>query len=328
MANYKFTLKHQSEYASAHDGDPSGNKLEDMLLCVRKKMWLKLRGAKDAAGAAKKPASEFKDMTDDDMPSSYFFTGFMAFILFGPRGICHMRLSCLSADGKGIVLTWRAKERQKEAREKQAERDAGIGGHVPACYVRGVDIREKASAAQLAQFEASEKTRNTVGLLAIATQEGINLQKEFDRVSKAFNSTNQRVNDRFLNGEQPDQLDDVELDTLRTWKLDVLVRIQSNNNRKRTLEATSDRLLQEGPKKQVIAFYQQVGMFDDVDVDVGSSNNTVSVMTEDKDDPTEAEQQRQEILMANTQTSTDKDNNDEENDNDDDNDSDKGSDNE
>lgn len=105
MANYKFTLKYQSEYASAHDGDPSGNKLEDMLLCVRKKMWLKLRGAKDAAGAAKKPASEFKDMTDDDMPSSYFFTGFMAFILFGPRGICHMRLSCLSADGKGIVLT-------------------------------------------------------------------------------------------------------------------------------------------------------------------------------------------------------------------------------
>jgi len=61
-----------------------------------------------------------------------------------------MRLSCLSPDGKGVVLTGRANDRKNKANEKQVEREAGIGGHVPACYVRGVDIQQKASAAHMA----------------------------------------------------------------------------------------------------------------------------------------------------------------------------------
>jgi len=138
IANYKFALKCQKEFAGHFDCHPSGNKLEDMLLCVRRAMWVKLRGAKDGAGASKKPASEFEDKEPEDMPMEHFFTGFMAFVLFGPRGICHHRLSCLSEDGKGVLLTGCSKERKKEAQEKQAEREAGVGGHVPSCYVRGV----------------------------------------------------------------------------------------------------------------------------------------------------------------------------------------------
>ena len=118
------------------------------------------------------------------------------------------------------------------------------------------------------------------------------MQKEFDRVNKAFNSASQRLNDKFLlsGGPPPDQEEEMEVSALRTWKLDVLKRITANNKRKRTLEETSDRLLNEGPKKQVIAFYQQVGMFDDKDgaprdivESTTASSNTLSVLTDDRD---------------------------------------------
>jgi len=175
----------------------------------------------------------------------------------------------------------------------------------------------------MGQYEASEKTRNAVGLLAIATQEGINLQKEFDRVSKACSALHQKQSDRLLNGELPQQTDDVELEALQNWKMDVLKRITANNTRKRKLEETSDRLLQEGPKKQVIAFYQQVGIFNEKEEDeveitevrkasrssatTASSNTTntpMSVLTDDKEADTETITR---VLMGDTQKSDNED---------------------
>jgi len=164
IANYKLAFKFQKEFANSErlESSPSGHKLEDMLICVRKKMRLKLLGAKDGSGASKKAAATFKEKSEDDMPANCFFVGHVAFILFGPQGVCAKRLGCLSEDGKGIDLPGRKKGRIEEAKQKKKERDAGARAHAPACHVRGVGVQEKASETQLAQFEASKKTCNTV----------------------------------------------------------------------------------------------------------------------------------------------------------------------
>jgi len=236
-------------------------------------MWLKLRGAKDVSGASNKSKADFDDKTEDDMPLTYFFMGCFAFILFGPQGICHKRLSCLSENGEGVELAGRKKQRTDNANKKAKEQAAGEGGHVPACCVRGVGLQEKASAAQMAQFEASEKTRNKVGLLAIATQEGINLQREFDRVEKALREAWERQDDRFLNNNDalPSQEEDVEIEELRKWKLKVLKRLNDNADRKEKLEKETEELVEAAPKKQVVAFHQQVGLFNEDES--GEKNN-------------------------------------------------------
>jgi hypothetical protein len=97
-------LKHahgfHKEFVNANGDNPSGTRLEDMLLFVRQKCYVLFKGKKNMVLCKKsKPQGEF---VEEDMPVKYFFTGFFAFIVFGPQGISGSTLECLSVDGEHI----------------------------------------------------------------------------------------------------------------------------------------------------------------------------------------------------------------------------------
>jgi len=46
LANYKYALKFHKQFVDSRDNNPSGTKLADMLLFVRKKMFVEFRGCK------------------------------------------------------------------------------------------------------------------------------------------------------------------------------------------------------------------------------------------------------------------------------------------
>ncbi|CAB9530662.1 unknown protein [Seminavis robusta] len=115
-ANYKFALKYCDEYCQ--DGKlPSGKSLDDMVLYVRQKMYVHLRGGKNnrtsnrRAAGSDKPAKEF---VEEDMPAKYMFNGYLVFLLYGPLGLCGITLSCLSKDGSDIKKKGRAAARTRK----------------------------------------------------------------------------------------------------------------------------------------------------------------------------------------------------------------------
>ena len=208
------------------------------------------------------------------MPDRYFFTGYMAFVLFGPDGLSNKRLSCLSPDGEDVDIVGRDAARKEAAKSKKEERAAGNGGFVPDCYARGVNLKEKASAAHLAQNGQSEASRNILGLLNVCTNDHFNILGELDRAEQHLEKALSRT-----------AVNECEIKYLENWKASIFDRLEKNNKRKLELEDESDRLRASQPKRQVTAFYEQVGEFTQKEIAVSTVNDDASSLTTPRRSP-------------------------------------------
>lgn len=101
-AECKKALLCANECAMGESGDPSGAKCEDLLLCVRQKMFMVFQGKKDENACTrlvKKQDECTARLLEEDMPKDCFFAGFFAFALFGPQGLAKTSPSCFAVDG-------------------------------------------------------------------------------------------------------------------------------------------------------------------------------------------------------------------------------------
>jgi hypothetical protein len=242
IATLKFAYQFHSEFVSANGDNPSGTKLEDMLLFVRQKCYVLFKGKKNMKLCkSSKCTGEF---SEEDMPVKYFFTGFFAFLLFGPQGISGTTLECLSPDGKNSKKKSRAMARKEEVEVKQREREAANGGYVPDDYRRGVNIRDKVSCAQIAQAEMKEARQNVRELLLICNDDHRNTLQEIDLVGRMIKTGEDCGADTTSLGERMTEL---------------FGSLKSIQDRKESLRKESDRLLKSGSKRQIEALYDQVG---------------------------------------------------------------------
>jgi len=238
IANFKFAWKFYDDHCDSVKNEPSGKKLEDGLLHIRQQMFLKLR-KKDMAAANK--TTGFEDKTEEDMDPLHFFTGYFAFVLCGADGLAKRTMSCLSPTGEGVEKCPREQARKEAAEHKTAQREE---------HRRGVGIKEKASAAHLAQSEHSELVRTKLGLLAVATQDRVSLLDELKQCRELINES-----------KEEEMMDVVADSELVDWKKELSVKLGENRKRKDRLQNEIDQLLQEPRKKQVTAFLNQVGDF-------------------------------------------------------------------
>jgi hypothetical protein len=242
LHNYKFALKFHNEYVDSNGNIPSGNKLEDMLLYVRQKMFVCFKGCRNKPTG--KQGAEKKKLCEEDMPPKYVFNGYMAFVLFGPQGIAEQTLSCLSEDGKRVEKKGRAAVRKEVADEKKTEREAGEGGYAPAQYRRGISIQTKAQSAFLASTEHNNAIKNYRELIYMGNQEQENTVQELD----------------YLNDTMKDIVHPGDYHQCEGWKDDLLSRLRELRNRKRGYEEKIAELLANKPE-QAEAFFDQVGVF-------------------------------------------------------------------
>ncbi|CAB9527233.1 hypothetical protein (Partial), partial [Seminavis robusta] len=128
IANYKTALKYHDEFCpkSSPEPYPSGKGLDDMLMYVRQRMYMLLKGAKNKDGA-RRVKKDMDSFTAEQMPEKYMFEGYMVFVLWGPKALCGKTLSCLSEDGKKVEKVGRAAIREKELKIKQLERSSNEG---------------------------------------------------------------------------------------------------------------------------------------------------------------------------------------------------------
>ncbi|CAB9531232.1 expressed unknown protein [Seminavis robusta] len=156
QANYKHAHRFFLQYNdnNKEQDNPSGKKIEDMLLYVRKKMFAFLKGCRDTSGLKNK-----KDQGK-------------------------LSLSALNPDNEGIEKKGRKTARKEEAEEKKAQREAGIGGYIPPEYVRGVPLQAKANAALMEQRQWQEERTHARDSWFIASTEYSQLRKELQDVKK------------------------------------------------------------------------------------------------------------------------------------------------
>ena len=247
IATLKFAYKFHAEFVQGGNGNnPSGTKLEDMLLYVRRKCFVLFKGKKNMYLCKRNKTD--KVFTEEEMPLKYFFTGYFAFVLFSPQGISGHSLECLSPDGEGVKKKSREQARKEDQVAKKAERDASVGGYVPGDYNRGVMLRDKVSCAHIAQAEVKEARQNVRELLFICNQDHQNVLEEIKLLGKMI---------------EVGASNDVDTTELRDDMAELYGSLKSLRKRKRELTEESDRLLRENHsgKRQVHALYEQVGTF-------------------------------------------------------------------
>jgi hypothetical protein len=226
IATLKFAYKFHTDYVKGTDRNPSGNKVEDMLLFVRQKCYSLFKGKKNM-GLCKR-SKIMEEYKEEDMPVKYFFTGYFAFVLFGPQGISGKTLECFSPDGDGVPKKSRNQARKEEASVKQSERDASVGGYVPPDYTRGVMLRDKVSCAHIAQAEVKEARQNVRELLFICNQDHQNILREVELLGKMIERGMDNAEDTAKLAEEMREL---------------LSSLKDIRKRKKDLTAKSDRLL-------------------------------------------------------------------------------------
>eukprot|EP00797_Seminavis_robusta_P010107 Sro1741_g294620.2 (528) ;mRNA; f:3968-5628 len=260
IANYKFALKFHDEYCPGKDHPyPSGKGLDDMLLYVRRKMYVMLKGAKNKDGArrVKKPDGSF---VEEDMPEKYMFQGYFVFVLYGPKMLTTKTLSCLSVDGKKCAKTGRATAREKELKIKAAERAANEGATGP--YHRGLAVKDKYACATLAMSEYKMASRNVRDLLFHNNASESNCLTQLQQINSMLDRAEQRGDDR-------------EAKLLEARKVRLFDQLDQLSKRKRELEDESDRLMKRNKKTpQLRAYYESVGVFA-VPKDVAVTRSTV-----------------------------------------------------
>ena len=240
LHNYKFALKFYTEYVDSKGNNPSGNRLEDMLLYVRQKMYVAFKGCRN-----KPPPKQGKDnLTEDDMPPKYVFTGYMAFVLFGPQGLAEQTLGCLSTDGTQVTKKGRAATRKEVAKEKQTEREAGVGGYVPDQYRRGVSIQHKAQAAFVAFTDHNNAIKHYRELIFLGNQEQANNMRELD----------------FIRMQMEGTINPIDYHQLEGWQDEILSRLRKLRQKKEEYKQKIQELMDNKPVKTE-AFFDQVGNF-------------------------------------------------------------------
>jgi hypothetical protein len=233
IAMCKVALKYFHEFCPGGKL-PSGKSAEDMLLYVRQKMFVHLRGAKNNKSNSKKKeeADQQKVYTEEGMPDKWLFNGWFVFVLFGtPLGLANVSLSCLSEDGKDVPKVGRAEIRAKAAKTEMEQRRADDGSSGK----RGVSMQDQLTMATLSQAEFREETKNVRELLALANSQEAN-------TLSALKLTCQML------AEAGD--DEREKRYLKKRKLDLLGRLEELDARKRRLEEESDRLREEAARKK------------------------------------------------------------------------------
>ncbi|CAB9530829.1 unknown protein [Seminavis robusta] len=244
---YKFALKYCDEYMddSGTGKYPSGKGFEDMVLYVRQKVYVHLKGGKNNKGANRRAAKDGKEWKEENMPDKYMFNGFFVFLMYGPVGLAGSTLTCLSADGKKVERVGRAEARKKESEVKQAERTTGVGA--TGIFQRGVPVKDKFACAQMAVSQYKEAKRNVVNLLFHNNAAETNCIAALSEINKMID----RAEDRN---------DGMELRMLNKRKQDVLGRWDKLSTRKTELEEECDQLMKQSPSRQVSAYYESVGM--------------------------------------------------------------------
>ena len=256
IATLKFAYRFHGEFVQGNGENPSGMKLEDMLLYVRQKCFVLFKGKKNMYLC--KRAKNDKVFTEDEMPLKYFFTGYFAFVLFGPQGISGHSLECLTPDGEGVKKKSREQARKEDQMAKKSERDASVGGYVPGDYNRGIMIRDKVSCAHIAQAEVKEARQNVRELLFICNQDHQNILEEIKLLGKMI---------------EVGTSNDVDTTELRDDMNELYGSLKLLRKRKKDLTEESDRLLMENQcgKRQIHALYEQVGTFEKVGRTIQSS---------------------------------------------------------
>lgn len=218
-ANFKFALRFANDFSADKERNPSGAKLEDMLLHVRKQMFVKFQGSKDQKGysrALAKHKSDFEKakekaiaegqeapvyeaptvLDEDDMPTDYVFSGYIAFVVFGPQGISKTSLSFFHADDPNVPKSSRKKARLKEAQAKENER---MASSLPEdANRRGVSGKQSMVSAHLQQKETMDKRRTLCEMNFIASTDHQNYLTELSTINGMLDNTRDPKQIEFL----------------------------------------------------------------------------------------------------------------------------------
>jgi hypothetical protein len=171
---------------------PSGKAMEDGLLYVRQKMFVRVcnknlvanyrkkikraqKVKKDMSGDAYKPPSP---VTEEDMPENWFFNGYFAFVLYGPSGLTGKTFSCLMVSDKNVDRVSRKKTRENNSEVKNKERERGVGGE------RGMTNSEHLAFASLAHSQTCDDARDIREHLIIANADETNALKKMELLER------------------------------------------------------------------------------------------------------------------------------------------------
>ena len=247
-ANYRLALKYHDEYC-VNGNIPSGKTVDDMLLYVRQKMFVFLKGAKNKKTNNSQRRKQDFNLKEEDTPEDYMFSGYFAFALLGPQGLSSVTLNCLTAgDSKAAVKQSRAQLRAADAERKTAERKADMGGG-PNDH-RGSTLRDKEACANLAATVSRDAKKECRDLLLATNGSESNclrLLEQLDRMLQNAQAAGHKAAARSLMERQGN----------------CLRRLDEINERKRELESRSDRLMSES-KRQITSYYEHVGLPSDV----------------------------------------------------------------
>jgi len=241
--HHKVFLKHFKECADSREGHPSGLVLEDMLMCVRTKIYVAFQGSQNVVGKTAKG----KECTEEGMPEKHFPAGWFAFVLFGPMPTTGVTLACLSDDGKNVEKMSRADSRKLEAKAKNKGRKAGVGSSTD--YSRGHSFTELSNVAFLAQQELANERRIVINLLHEANSDHQASLAELKEVRNV-------VKDLHDDDDDPDMLEEM----LKSRKV-LIAQLAELNQRKKDLQNKGKKLMEADPKRQVSSHFDSVGTF-------------------------------------------------------------------
>jgi hypothetical protein len=222
IAMFKLAMKYHNEFCP-NGKLPSGKTLEDLLLHVRQKMFMHLKGAKNnKSNARTKVDREGNEivLTEDDLPAKWIFHGWFTFVLFCPQGLSDSSLSCLSDNGSNVPKQSRAETRAKEASVEMVKRRSNNEGN------RGISAQDQIAFATLEQAAFKKETKNIQDLIYYTTIEEGNQLKGLE----------------LLYGMMEKATSETERHFLQKRKESLLERLDELNDRRRRLEAESDSL--------------------------------------------------------------------------------------
>jgi len=122
------------------------------------------------------------EVEEDNMPGTYMWHGYYAFLVFGPKPLSGETFGCFTVDGSGVKKKSRSQIREEAANKKQAEQMAGTGGFIPEAYRRGVSITAKATVAKIAQAEYSDHVKALHEIITGLTMDSMHTLEEYKMV--------------------------------------------------------------------------------------------------------------------------------------------------
>lgn len=167
IANCKHALRFHKEHVGGSQVNPSGVKLKDVVLFVLQKMFLHLRGTTKC-----KNVKDESEKAQSDMKDGWMFCGCFPFLLFGPMPLSGEQLSCLAEDGKKTDNKSSQQSRNEEAKSREKEQKAGVGGD-NGSHHGGVSLKDKASVAFLANSSHQFDLKHMRDPLALLNQEHV-----------------------------------------------------------------------------------------------------------------------------------------------------------